>query len=87
MNKKRKIRGIYLIQCIKTGKIYVGQGINIPIRFYDHKTKLKKNKHKNLKLQNYYNKFAEENNLEVSHLCKIVRGIRKNHKGWTVINN
>jgi group I intron endonuclease len=41
-------------------KVYIGQTIQSPFsRWYQHKTKLRANKHQNIYLQNAYNKYGE----------------------------
>lgn len=57
--------GIYLIYSIKDhNKCYVGSSINIERRLYTHYHKLKNNKHSNMKLQRYVNKYGMES---ISH--------------------
>lgn len=52
---------IYKIKHIPSGKIYIGQTISSTSdRFSSHKSKLRKNKHSNSYLQNYWNKYGEE---------------------------
>lgn len=57
-----KICGIYAIEAISGSKIsqkYIGQSINIKDRWQNgHIATLKKNKHRNPKLQNYSNKYG-----------------------------
>ncbi len=57
--KNRK--GIYLITNVINKKQYVGSSINVYYRIQTHKCKLAKNKHKNPKLQNGYNKYGLSN--------------------------
>lgn len=53
------ITGIYVIECIPTGKIYVGSSQNISIRKYRHFMYLRQGKSRSPKLQNAYNKYGE----------------------------
>ena len=53
--------GIYCIQNIINGKLYVGASKNIGQRFSKHKCDLKKGKHGNIYLQRAYNKYKIEN--------------------------
>lgn len=53
--------GIYSITNIIDGKIYIGQTSNLKRRKYEHFYCLKKNKHRNSRLQRAYNKYGEEN--------------------------
>lgn len=60
-NKLLNFSGIYVIECIKNNKIYIGSAKNFSKRFSWHKTALIKNKHYNTKLQNAFNKYGVEN--------------------------
>jgi len=67
--------GIYTITNLVNGKIYVGKSTNLKSRIYDHKWKLKNNKHPNKYLQYSYNKYTKDNfifeildNYEEEHL-------------------
>lgn len=53
-----KLSGIYKIQSIVNGKIYVGSAVNLHNRKKDHFNGLKKNKHGNGYLQNHTNKYG-----------------------------
>lgn len=53
--------GIYKITCIKNGKVYIGQAINLESRITNHKCRLKNNYHDNLHLQRAWNKYGSEN--------------------------
>lgn len=55
-----KICGIYKIERLNDGAIYIGQSINIKSRFNLHKHHLRKGKHSNQHLQNSFNKYGEE---------------------------
>lgn len=59
--KKEKICGIYKIENILNGNIYIGQSTNIKNRFKSHKSNLRLNKHCNIHLQYAWNKYGEEN--------------------------
>ena len=70
-----KVSGIYKIVNKINGKYYVGKSININFecrsRWSDHKRKLVRNKHKNSKLQNAWNKYDEENfDWVIQEVCK-----------------
>lgn len=52
--------GIYKIENIVNGKVYVGQSINIEQRWYNHKNELNGNRHCNLYLQNAWNKYGKD---------------------------
>lgn len=53
--------GIYKIENVKNGKVYIGQSGDIDIRLRGHKNTLKNNKHFNRYLQRAWNKHGEEN--------------------------
>lgn len=50
--------GIYCIQCIPTGKIYIGQSSDIRGRQYQHMYQLARGTHNNGYLQRAYNKYG-----------------------------
>jgi len=56
-----KICGIYTITNKINGKIYLGQAIDIHYRWKTHLISLRKGKHRNIKLQNSWNKYGEDN--------------------------
>jgi len=53
--------GIYKIEIITEGKLYVGSAKNIEKRKKEHFNALKNNAHKNKHLQNAWNKYGENN--------------------------
>lgn len=57
---KKSVSGIYCIENIINGKKYIGSSINIHKRKNSHFYGLKRNKHKNCKLQNSYNLHGKE---------------------------
>ena len=52
--------GIYKIEHVDSGKIYIGSAVNIKRRWAEHKHRLKKQIHPNPKLQNAWNKYGAE---------------------------
>lgn len=52
--------GIYIITNTITGKVYIGQSKSLTIRWRQHKSKLKANKHPNQHLQYAYNQYGLE---------------------------
>ena len=54
-----KICGIYKIERLSDGAIYIGQSVNIKSRFNLHRHHLRKGKHSNQHLQNAFNKYGE----------------------------
>jgi group I intron endonuclease len=65
--------GIYKIENIIEGKIYVGSAKNIKKRKKEHFNALKNNMHKNKHLQNAWNKYAENN-----FIFKIIENVEPN---------
>ena len=59
--KLATIKGIYSIRNKENNKRYVGESLDIAIRFKEHKESLKQNKHHSYKLQNDYNKYGVNN--------------------------
>lgn len=65
-----KISGIYKIENILTGDIYIGSAVDIKSRWRRHKIDLKKDKHHSIILQRAYNKYGFENfNFEILEEC------------------
>lgn len=58
---KEKISGVYKIENIINGKLYIGSSINIYKRWGEHKRLLRINKHHSYKLQNAWNKYGKNN--------------------------
>lgn len=58
---KNDICGIYKIENLVNGKIYIGQSKHIKQRWSEHKKELKANKHANHYLQRAWNKYGEDN--------------------------
>lgn len=52
--------GIYGIMNILTGKLYIGQSVDIKSRLTNHKSKLRNNSHDNDYLQKSWNKYGEK---------------------------
>ena len=64
--------GIYKIKNKVNGKVYIGQSIRIEKRWIDHKKTLRSNSHRNIYLQNAWNKYGEENFIhEIIEECDI----------------
>lgn len=64
--------GIYSIINISTGKVYVGQSINVARRLTRHKSQLRGNKCHNSYLQNAFNKYgADDFSFEVLESCNV----------------
>jgi len=54
------ITGIYKIENLVNGKIYIGSSIDIQKRWRDHKNTLNRNTHHNGRLQNAWNKYGAD---------------------------
>lgn len=61
MTRSDQIRGVYKIENLKNGKVYIGSSTDIRLRILSHKSLLKKNTHYSIQLQNDWNKFNPEN--------------------------
>lgn len=55
---KRKLDGIYIIKNKINSKVYIGECKNFYKRYGRHLSQLKSNKHFNIKLQNFVNKYG-----------------------------
>lgn len=58
LDKSFKCSGIYYLNNKFNNKLYIGSSKNIRTRIYNHKNKLKYNKHNNPYLQNVVNKYG-----------------------------
>ena len=68
---KEKICGIYKIENLVNGKVYIGSSINIYRRWEEHKTALRHNRHHSYKLQRAWNKHGEQNfKFEITKIFK-----------------
>ena len=56
--RKNQSSGVYKITNTINGKIYVGESVSCPTRFYNHKSRLKKGKHNNPGLQTDYDQHS-----------------------------
>lgn len=74
--------GIYKIENLINGKVYIGQSIDIEKRWRVHKTELNNNKRVGSHLQNAWNKYEEENfKFEVIEEC-LKEELNKKEKYW-----
>lgn len=62
--------GVYVIQCIPTGRFYIGSSDNIPKRKRRHLRDLRRGYHHNTFLQRVYNKYGEES---LTWKCRTVK--------------
>lgn len=58
---KEKVCGIYCIENLINHKKYIGQSIDIEMRWRGHKSELRRSTHINDYLQNAWNKYGEDN--------------------------
>lgn len=61
MSSLPRISGVYKITCTPSGKVYIGSSKDIRQRWFDHTSKLRKNKHSNPHLQAAWNKYGVDN--------------------------
>lgn len=67
---RKNVCGIYIIENIINGNIYIGQSTDIYKRFYEHRYRLSKKYHNNPKLQNAWLKYGGKNfNFRIIHEC------------------
>jgi group I intron endonuclease len=63
--------GVYCLQCLANGKLYIGSSKNVRNRILRHFTRLRNNKSENPDLQREYNLAGEENfQVAILILCK-----------------
>ena len=60
------MQGIYKIENVKNGKVYVGRSKHIEKRWKQHMDMLEKNEHHSIKLQRAYNKLKDKDTLQFS---------------------
>ena len=61
--------GIYMIQNLVNGKMYIGQAVDIERRWGRHRSRLRGNNHDNEHLQSAWNKYKEDN-FEFTIICE-----------------
>ena len=61
--------GIYMIQNLVNGKMYIGQSVGIEDRWGHHRSELRRNDHGNEHLQSAWNKYGEDN-FEFTVICE-----------------
>jgi group I intron endonuclease len=67
-----KVCGVYAITNIINNKKYIGQSIDIYVRWRNHKSALKHNRHNNEHLQSAWNTYGEENFIfEILAICDV----------------
>jgi group I intron endonuclease len=57
--KPPRTSGIYQIRCMPTGKIYIGSAVDLRERWEHHRQSLRRGDHRNLHLQNAWDKYGE----------------------------
>lgn len=81
-----KYSGIYKIINLVNKKIYIGQAINIYLRWLEHKCRLRNNYNEMEHLQRAWNKYGEENfKFEVVEKCEISELINREHYWCTLL--
>lgn len=56
-----KLCGVYSITCVASGRVYVGQSVDIERRWRNHRSRLRSGKAQNRVLQGSWDKYGEEN--------------------------
>lgn len=51
--------GVYQILCVPAGKIYIGSTVDLWVRWGKHRSSLRRGNHRNIYLQNAWNKYGE----------------------------
>lgn len=75
--------GIYKITCAVTKRIYIGSAINLRVRWKDHFSALRRNKHINPHLQRAWNKYGEQTfTFEVLELVLIPELLTAREQYW-----
>lgn len=63
--------GIYFILNKRNSKCYIGSSLDVKVRLWQHKSKLRSNSHINKHLQNAFNKYGERSFIfQVLDVCK-----------------
>lgn len=63
--------GVYKIECVENGKVYIGSSIELSKRIYHHKCQLNAGKHHSRHLQNAWNRYgADAFNISVIVRCQ-----------------
>lgn len=92
---KQKVVGIYGVEDVKTGNIYIGHSRDIGKRWSNHASKFKDNKYLYKKLQNAYNEDCKRIKYTILEECKKSELKEKEDfwmkyiqkiDGWTLIN-
>lgn len=66
------VSGIYQIKNLSNNKCYIGSAKDLYIRFHNHLSRLLKGNHFNIKLQNAWNKYGEDNfHFDIISFCKV----------------
>ena len=82
-NFSPKKMGIYKIKCLKNGKVYIGQSVNIKKRLIEHIRELEKGTHDNQKMQSSYNKYGGNSfTFEVLEVVDDKKHLTSREKYW-----
>lgn len=88
MSKNPKYPGVYCIRNKMNGKVYIGEAINIYLRWIEHRCRLRNNYCENSYLQRAWSKYGEDSFLfEVLERCEIEDLIKRESHWCTVFNS
>jgi hypothetical protein len=78
--------GIYVILNKISKHFYPGSAVDLKERWEIHKSRLNHNNHHCIHLQNAWNQFCRENNLNSGSMCLVSQGRQKQHHGFKCLD-
>jgi len=84
---QERISGIYIIENIRDGKMYIGSSSHIPQRISSHKRSLRRGDHQNNHLQRAWNKYGKESfRFKIVERCPVEKLIEQ-EQSWLDAGN